>query len=37
MKARPIRYSDEGEIILLLYPEDTRILGYVAWVLLIGV
>ena len=25
MKARPIRYSDEGEIILLLYPEDTRI------------
>ena len=25
MKARPITYSDEGEIILLLYPEDTRI------------
>lgn len=25
MKARPARYSDEGEIILLLYPEDTKI------------
>lgn len=29
MKARPIRYSDEGKVTVLLVPEDTKLRGVV--------